>query len=140
MNHTHILAAAAALAFLAGAAQAQLPLPLPGTPPSDLSKRAQCSRDYVRSVEQKIATLEKWRAAGPEAVGQVCSLIESGSAWLGGELPESWRKQLKETLGFDIDLRFIKAQCRLSQGNLDRELMTRLGYLKAELVRCDDRI
>jgi hypothetical protein len=59
---------------------------------------------------------------------------------MGGELPESTRKQLKETLGFDIDLRFIRTQCRVSQGNLDRELMTRLGYLKSELVRCNDTI
>ena len=115
---------------LAGTAAAQLPFPLPGQPQPDLSKRPQCTKDYVKSVEQQIAMLEKLRSAGPEAVGQVCSLIELGSDWLGGELPDSTRKQLKDMLGFDIDLRFIKTQCRVGQGNLDRELMTRLGFLQ----------
>jgi hypothetical protein len=63
-----------------------------------------------------------------------------GSNWLGGELSDATRKQLKDTLGFDIDLRFIRTQCRVSQGNLDRELMTQIGYLKSELVRCNDTI
>ena len=43
-------------------------------------------------------------------------------------------------LGFDIDLRFIKTQCRVSQGNLDREVMSQIGFLKSELVRCGDTI
>jgi hypothetical protein len=73
-------------------------------------------------------------------VGQVCSLIEMGSDWLGGELPEGVRKQLKDVLGVDIDLRFIKTQCRVGQGNLDRELLSQLGFLKSELVRCNDTI
>jgi hypothetical protein len=124
---------------LAGAAHAQLP-PLPGQPEPDLSRPRQCTRDYVRSVEQQITVLDQLRAAGPEAVGQLCSLIEMGSDWLGGELPDSMRKQLKDALGVDIDLRFIKAQCRLGQGNLDRELISRLGFLKSELVRCNDTI
>ena len=50
------------------------------------------------------------------------------------------RQQLKGMLGFDIDLRFIKAQCRVSQGNLDREMMSQIGFLKSELVRCDGTI
>jgi hypothetical protein len=37
-------------------------------------------------------------------------------------------------------MRFIKAQCRLGQGNLDREVMTEIGYLKSELMRCNDSI
>ena len=57
-----------------------------------------------------------------------------GSDWLGGELPDSMRQQLKDVLGVDIDLRFIKTQCRIGQGNLDRELMTPLGFLKSELL------
>ena len=125
---------------LAGSAAAQLQFPQPGQPEPDLSRRPQCTSDYRRSVEQQIAMLDKLRAAGPEAIGQICSLIEFGSDWLGGELPESTRKQLKETLGFDIDLRFIRTQCRASQGNLDRELMTQQGFLKSELVRCNDTI
>jgi hypothetical protein len=84
--------------------------------------------------------LDKLRASGPEAIGQVCSLIEMGSDWLGGELSDDMRKKLKETLGFDVDLRYIRAQCRMSQGNLDRELMTQQGFLKSELVRCNDTI
>jgi hypothetical protein len=127
-------------AVVGGSAAAQLPFPLPGQPEPDLSKRPQCTADYRKSVEQQIAVLDRLRAAGPEAVGQVCTLIEMGSDWLGGELSGTTRKRLKETFGFDIDLRFIKTQCRVSQGNLDRELMTQQGYLKAELVRCNDTI
>lgn len=125
---------------LAGSAAAQLPFPLPGQPDADMSKRPQCTRDYLKSVDQQITMLEKFRSAGPEAVGQLCSLIELGSDWLGGELPDSTRKQLKDMLGVDVDLRYIKMQCRVGQGNLDRELMTRLGFLKSELVRCNDTI
>jgi hypothetical protein len=124
----------------AGSAAAQLPFPMPGQPEPDMSKPQQCTKAYLKSVEQQISVLEKLRSAGPETVGQLCSLIELGSDWLGGELPESTRKQLRDTLGFDIDLRLIKTQCRVGQGNLDRELTTRMGYLKAELVRCNDTI
>ena len=56
------------------------------------------------------------------------------------ELPDNVRQQLKGLLGVDIDLRFIKTQCRVSQGNLDREVMSQIGYLKAELMRCGDTI
>ena len=63
-------------------------------------------------------------------------MIEGGSALIGGELPDSVRKQLKGMLGVDIDLRYIKTQCRVSQGNLDREIMTEIGLLKSELLRC----
>jgi hypothetical protein len=91
-------------------------------------------------VETQIQAMEKLRANGPEFVGQICSLIETGSTWLGGELPDSIRQQLKGMLGVDVDLRFIKTQCRLSQGNLDREVMTEIGYLKSELARCNDTI
>jgi hypothetical protein len=125
---------------LAGSAAAQLPFPLPGEPTPDMSKRQQCTKDYLKSVDQQITMLEKFRSAGPEAVGQLCSLIELGSDWLGGELPDSTRKQLKDMLGVDVDLRYIKTQCRVGQGNLDRELLTRLGFLKSELVRCNDTI
>jgi hypothetical protein len=134
------ITAAVLLVGLAGSAAAQLPFPLPGQPDPDYSKRPQCTRDYLKSVEQQIAVLDKVRSAGPEAVGQICSLIETGSDWLGGELSDSMRKQLKESLGFDIDLRYIRTQCRVSQGNLDRELVTQLGFLRSELVRCNDTI
>ncbi|MBO0739850.1 MAG: hypothetical protein J2P51_00305 [Hyphomicrobiaceae bacterium] len=125
---------------LSGSAAAQLPLPFGGPQVPDPDKLAKCTKDYVKSVEEQIAAMEKLRASGPELVGQVCTLIESGSALLGGELPDSVRQQLKGLLGFDIDLRFIKAQCRLGQGNLDREVMTQIGFLKSELVRCDGTI
>ena len=128
------------LTALAGAAAAQLPFPLPGQPEQDYSKRPQCTRDYVKSVEQQIAVLDKIRSAGPETIGQLCSLIEMGSSWFGGELSDSTRKQLKDSFGFDIDLRYIRTQCRVSQGNLDRELITQLGYLRSELIRCNDTI
>lgn len=134
------LAALALVVGLVGPASAQLPFPMPGQPQPDLGKKAQCTKEYVKSIEQQIAGLEKLRTAGPETVGQVCSLIEMGSDWLGGELPEGVRKQLKDVLGVDIDLRFIKTQCRVGQGNLDRELLSQLGFLKSELVRCNDTI
>jgi hypothetical protein len=126
-------------AGLAGSASAQLPF---GGPPPipDVGKMAQCTKAYLKSVESQIAAFEKLRTSGPEFVGQICTLIESGSNIIGGELPDSTRQQLKGLLGFDIDLRFIKTQCRVSQGNLDRELMTQLGFLRSELVRCNDSI
>src|SRR5262245_18706525 len=126
-------------AALSGSAAAQLPLPFGGHQPEP-GKFAQCAKDDLKSVQEQITALEKLRASGPELVGQVCTLIESGSALLGGELPDSIRQQLKGMLGFDIDLRFIRAQCRLSQGNLDREVMSQIGFLKSELIRCDGLI
>lgn len=125
---------------IAGIAQAQLPFPLPGEPAPDISNRPQCTKAYVQSVQKQLSGLETFRTAGPDAVGYMCSLVEMGSNWLGGELSDATRKQLKDSLGFDIDLRFIRTQCRVSQGNLDRELMTQIGYLKSELVRCNDTI
>jgi hypothetical protein len=124
--------------LVAGPAAAQLPFPVP--PDQDVTRRPQCTQSYVKSVEAQIAGMQKLRETGPEFVGQICTLIETGSDWLGGELPDSTRQKLKTLLGFDIDLRFIKTQCRVGQGNLDRELMTQLGRLKSELVRCSDTI
>jgi hypothetical protein len=125
---------------VAGPAVAQMPFPFGGPQVPEPGKFAQCTKDYVKSIEQQIAAMEKLRASGPEMVGQVCTLIESGSALLGGELPDGVRQQLKGMLGFDIDLRFIKTQCRVGQGNLDREVMTQIGFLKSELLRCDGTI
>src|SRR4029079_9824774 len=127
-------------AGLSGSAAAQMPFPFGGPQTPEVGKLEKCTKDYVKSVEQQIAAMEKLRASGPELVGQVCTLIESGSAIVGGELPDSMRQQLKSMLGFDIDLRFIKAQCRLSQGNLDREVMSQIGFLKSERMRCDGTI
>jgi hypothetical protein len=133
-----VLPLALLFAALAGSATAQLPFgprPLPesGAPP-------QCTKEYRAALEAQISVVEKMRNAGPEFVGEICSVIEQGSALLGGELPDSVRQQLKGLLGFDVDLRFIKTQCRIGQGNLDRELRTQLGFLKAEIVRCNDSI
>ena len=84
--------------------------------------------------------MEKLRATGPALVGQICSLIEAGSDILGGELPEATRQRIKDLLGVDVDLRFIKTQCRVGQGNFDREVMSQIGYLKSERMRCNDTI
>jgi hypothetical protein len=127
-------------AGLSGSAVAQWPLPFGGPQSPEPGTFAKCTKDYVKSLEEQIDAMTKLRASGPEFVGQVCTLIESGSALLGGELPDSMRQQLKGMLGVDIDLRFIKAQCRLSQGNLDREVMSQIGYLKSEILRCDGTI
>jgi len=135
--HVAILVLAAGLG---GTARAQLPFPFPGQPEPDLGKRQQCTSAYVRSVERKVAAMQKLRTAGPEAFSQVCTMIEMGSVWLGGELPDDMRRQLRDLLGFDIDLARIGALCRLGQGNLERELMSQLGFLRSELVRCHDTI
>jgi hypothetical protein len=50
------------------------------------------------------------------------------------------RQQIKTWLGVDVDLRFVETQCRVSQGNLDREVMSQIGYLKSERMRCNDTI
>jgi hypothetical protein len=130
----------AMVAGLAGSAAAQMPFPFGGPQMPQPGKMAQCTQDYIKSVETQITAMEKLRSTGPQFVGQVCSLLESGSAIVGGELPDSVRQQLKAVLGVDIDLRFIKTQCRVSQGNLDREVMSQIGFLKSELLRCDGTI
>ena len=123
----------AGLVMLAGTAHADF---LFKNPPQDLDKRPACSSDYRKTLELEIAAMEKLRIAGPKLVGQVCTLIESGSEVVGGELSEPTRQRIKGLLGFDIDLRFMKTQCRQNQGNLDRTLMSELGYLKSEQLRC----
>lgn len=134
------MAMVVAFGALSGSAGAQVPFPFGGPQRPENGKMPQCTKAYVKSVEDQIKAMENLRSTGPELVGQVCSLIESGSAWIGGELPDGIRKQIKDMLGVDVDLRFIKAQCRLGQGNLDREMMTEIGYLKSELTRCNDTI
>jgi hypothetical protein len=126
-------------AGLGGTVEAQLPLPLPGQPGPDLGKREQCTSDYARSVEQQVAVMEKLRSAGPQAIDQVCALVELGSLLLR-ELPDDTRRQLRELLGFDVDLKRTAAQCRQGQGDLERELISRLAFLRSELVRCNDTI
>ncbi len=140
MKFWTMMATFTVVAGLAGSAAAQMPLPFGGAPVPELGKTPKCTKDYVKSVEAQIAAMEKLRASGPAIVGQICSLIESGSAVVGGELSDETRQKLKGVLGFDVDLRFIKAQCRLSQGNLDREVMSQIGFLKSEMIRCDSGI
>lgn len=130
--------AVALAAVLAGPATAQLPFGTPPLPESGVLR--QCSKDYVASLEAQAKAIAKMRTAGPELVGEICSMIEQGSALIGGELPDGMRRQLKDLFGFDVDLRFIKTQCRIGQGNLDRELTTQLGFLKSEIGRCSDSI
>jgi hypothetical protein len=133
-----ILATLALAAGLSASAHAQLPF---GNPPLiEGGKLPQCTPDYRKSVESEISTLQRFRASGPALVGEVCTLVEGASALVGGELPDDVRARIKSLLGVDVDLRFIKTQCRVSQGNLDRELMTQLGTLHAELIRCNDTI
>jgi hypothetical protein len=94
----------------------------------------------VRSVKQLVAALEKLRTSGPETVGRLCSLVEMGSAWLGGELPEDVRKELRSLLGVDVDLKRMADQCRAGQDGIAHELAGKIRQLRAELVRCDDTI
>lgn len=132
----HRLAPAAALGILcllAGPAAAQF---LFKGPPAELDRRPACTSAYRKTLDLEIAGLEKLKAAGPSLVGQLCGVLEDSSAMVGGELSDRTRQRIKGLLGFDIDLRFMKAQCRQGQGNLERELMTELGYLKSEQLRC----
>lgn len=123
----------AALVLLTGPAQADF---LFKGPPQELDKRPACSGDYRKTLELEITAIEKLRNAGPKLVGQVCTLIEGGSNMIGGELSDSTRQRIKGLLGFDIDLRFITTQCRQGQGNLERDLVTELGFLRSEQLRC----
>jgi hypothetical protein len=127
------LACLVALVLLAGPARAEF---LFKGPPQELDQRPACSGEYRKTLELSIATMEKLRQAGPKLVGQVCTLIEGGSDMVGGELSDGTRQRIKGLLGIDVDLRLIKTQCRQNQGNLDRTLMTELGYLKSEQLRC----
>jgi hypothetical protein len=129
------------LAFSVGlSATVQAQLPLPAEPEPGFSRRPQCTRDFVRSVETLVKALEKLRTSGPETLGRVCSLAEMGSAWLGGELPEGVREELRRQLGIDVDLGRIIEQCRAGQNGIEHEIAARLRQLKAELTRCDDTI
>jgi hypothetical protein len=129
------------LAFAVGpTATAQAQLPFPYGPEPGFSRRPQCTRDFVRSVETLVKALEKLRTSGPETVGRLCTLAEMGSAWLGGELPEDVRKELRRQLGVDVDLGRIIEQCRAGQNGIEHEIATKLRQLKAELIRCDDTI
>lgn len=134
------LATTAMLVALAGSAAAQMPFPFGSPPLTEPGKLEKCTKDYIASLNSQIAAMETLRTSGPQFVGTICSLIESGSAIIGGELSDETRHRLKGLLGVDIDLRFIRTQCRVSQGNLDREVMTHLGYLKGEAARCNDSI
>ena len=133
-----VLASLLLLAGLSGAASAQLPLPFGGPPES--GELPKCTKLYLQSLETQIAGMEKLRASGPAFVGRICALIEAGSDVVGGELSDATRQRLKDLLGVDVDLRYIRTQCRVGQGNLDREVMTQIGYLKSELRRCGDTI
>lgn len=130
--------AVALVAVVAAPATAQLPFGTPPLPESGV--RRQCNKDYLATLEAQAKAVAKLRSAGPRFVGEICSVIEQGSALVGGELPDGMRRQLKDLLGLDVDLRFIKTQCRIGQGNLDRELTTELGFLKSEIIRCTDSI
>jgi hypothetical protein len=68
--------------------------------------------------------MQSFRRTAPEALERLCTMVELGGA----------------VLGLDADLARMAIQCRIGQGNLERELVSRLGYLRAELVRCNDTI
>ncbi len=119
-----LVAALMLAATLGGAARADLPFSLPGQPGPDLGKRPQCTSAYVRSLERQAAAMHSFRRTGAEAMHRVCTLIELGSVFLG----------------LDADLARIATQCRAGQGGLERELVSRLGFLRSELIRCNDTI
>jgi hypothetical protein len=114
--------------------------PLPFAPEPDTASRPQCTRDYVQSVRRMLDAAEKLRDAGPEAVGRICSLIDLGSIWFGGKLPDAIREELRPLLGDDVDFERLKTQCRAGQDALASELDAGLARIKAELRRCDDTI
>lgn len=125
-------------AGLGATAHAQLPFPF--EPQPDFSRPRQCTRDYIRSVESLVTALEKLRSAGPEAIGRMCTLVEMGRAWLGGELPDDVRRELRGVLGVDVDLKRLAEQCRVGQEGVAQELANKLRQLRADLARCDDTI
>jgi hypothetical protein len=125
---------------LALSATAQAQLPFPFQPEPDFTNRPQCTKDYVRSVESLATALEKLRTGGPDALGRLCTLVEMGSAWLGGDLPADIRRELRGLLGVDVDLKHMTEQCRAGQDGIARELTIKLQQLRAELVRCEDTI
>ncbi|MBO0765740.1 MAG: hypothetical protein J2P50_14300 [Hyphomicrobiaceae bacterium] len=135
-----ILLAATALAAadLATGARAQLPFPFDPAP--EFMRPPQCTRSYLRSIQDQAAALERLRTEGPEAIGRFCALIEFGSSWLGNKLPDDKRKELRGLLGIDVDLDRLAAQCRTGQDAIARELAVMLRHAKAELLRCDDTI
>ncbi|HEX5957289.1 MAG TPA: hypothetical protein VFY92_01355 [Hyphomicrobiaceae bacterium] len=118
-------------------ARAQQPVPIE---PPRVGDRPQCTKEYVRAVGRLTEALEKLRTSGPKTVGQICALVELGSAWFGGELPDNVRRELHSMLGFDVDLERIKTQCHAGRDVLERELVAKLEQLKSELRRCDDTI
>jgi hypothetical protein len=125
-------------ASLGATAHAQLSFPF--EPQPDFSRPQQCTRDYIRSVESLVTALEKLRTAGPEAIGRMCTLVEMGRAWLGGELPDDVRRELRGLLGVDVDLKRLAEQCRAGQDGIAQELVIKLRQLRAEMARCDDTI
>ena len=91
----------------------------------------------MRTVERQVAGIEKLRSAGPEAVGQLCSLIAwAAIGWAGAARQHA--QQLGDALGVDIDLRFIRT-VPITQGNLTGAQASRLA-IESELVRCNDTI
>jgi hypothetical protein len=106
------MAALTVAACLTGTATAQMPLPFGGTPVPEPGKSPQCTKDYVKSVEAQIAAMEKLRSSGPDFVGQICNLIRSGRCRRRRALDET---STQSVLGVDIDLRFIKTQCRVAR-------------------------
>ena len=58
------MAIVALAAGLSGSATAQMPFPFGGPPEPEPGKLAKCTKDYVKSVEQQIAAMEKLRASG----------------------------------------------------------------------------
>jgi hypothetical protein len=138
LYHTLLAAAALTATGLGTGARAQLPFPFDQAP--DFMQRPQCTRAYVRSIQDQAAALERLRTDGPEAVGRFCGLIEFGSAWLGNKPSEDKRKELRRLLGVDVDLDQFAARCRTGQDAIARELAIMLRRAKAELMRCDDTI
>src|SRR5262245_15671488 len=139
MRIVYMLSVALSLALGAGAA-AHAQLPAPFEPEPEPGKLPQCTKDYIQSVRRALEATEKLRAGGPEAVGKVCTMIEMGSAWFGGKLPDALRQELRALFGVDIDLEHLTTQCRSGQEALDRELAASVTRLNAELARCSDTI
>ncbi|MHA4875606.1 hypothetical protein, partial [Enterococcus faecium] len=68
---TRAVVTAAMLLALAGQTRAQMPF----EGPRDMSKPPACTKDYIAGLDLQVKALDKVRTAGPELVGQVCTLI-----------------------------------------------------------------
>jgi hypothetical protein len=145
--------------------QAQMPPPF-GDPGPQLPTREQCTPERRKRTLAQIQAFEKLQSLSRNEADQVCSMIENAedlgkladgrlieqllppeardfAKALGMDFKKMDMRAVLKMIGIDvdsIDLRQVKAQCRLTQGEADRMFTSELGRLKRELLMCEDTI